>query len=166
MHAPKVCVWFGYSAQYRLTPFFFPVTVTGENYVDMLRSHVVPQIRRKHRMESTVFQQDGAPPHFSLAARTFLSSIFPNERIIARGYPNRWPAHSPDLTPLDYYFWGVVKDRVYHLFTPTSLLELQRKITAVIENIDQDELRRSVLHLPSRLEAVMESEGGAIEHHL
>lgn len=166
VHAPKVCVWFGYSAQYRLTPFFFPDTVTGENYAEMLRNHVVPQIRRKHRLQSTIFQQDGAPPHFSTVARTFLHSVFPDERIIARGYPNRWPAHSPDLTPLDYYFWGVVKDRVYHCFTPTSLPELQQRISAVIADIDPDELRRSVLHLPSRLEAVLESGGGAIEHLL
>ena len=54
IHAPKVCVWFGYSAQYRLTPFFFPGTVTGENYTNMLRCHVMPQIRRKRRMDSTI----------------------------------------------------------------------------------------------------------------
>ena len=61
-HAPKVCVWFGYTAQFRLTPFFFPGTVTGENYSNMLRDHVIPQIRRRRRINSTVFQQDGAPP--------------------------------------------------------------------------------------------------------
>ena len=33
----------------------------------------------------------------------------------------------------------------------------------VIEQIDSDELRRSVLHLPSRLQAVIESGGEAIE---
>ena len=166
IHAPKVCVWFGYSAQYRLTPFFFPSTVTGENYRNMLRDHVIPQIRRHHRMDSTVFQQDGAPPHFSTVARSFLSSVFPNDRIIARGFPNRWPAHSPDLTPLDYYFWGVVKDRVYHCFKPASINELREKIITVIENIDSDELRRSILNLPSRLAAVIECQGDAIEHYL
>ena len=118
-----------------MTPYFFPGTVTGENYADMLRNHVVPQIRRKRRMESTIFQQDGAPPHFSSAARTFLSSVFPDERIIARRYPIRWPAHSPDLTPLDYYFWAVVKDGVYHCYTPISLLELQERITAAIATL-------------------------------
>ena len=166
IHAPKVCVWFGYSAQYRLTPFFFPGTVTGENYTNMLRCHVMPQIRRKRRMDSTIFQQDGAPPHFSIVARSFLSDVFPDDRIIARGYPNRWPAHSPDLTPLDYYFWSVVKDRVYHCFTPANLNELQERISMVIEQIDSDELRRSILHLPSRLQAVIESGGEAIEQCL
>lgn len=166
IHAPKVCVWFGYSARYRLTPFFFPSTVTGENYTEMLREHVIPQIRRKRRLNSTVFQQDGAPPHFSTVARSFLSSVFPNDRIIARGFPNRWPPHSPDLTPLDYYFWGVVKDRVYYCFRPTSINELRERIITVIENIDPDELRRSVLNLPSRLEAVIESQGEAIEQRL
>ena len=103
-----------------------------------------------------------------MIARSYLSSVFPDDRIIARGYPNRWPAHSPDLTPLDYYFWSVVKDRAYHCFTPTSLNELQERITMVIEAIDPDELRRSdsVLHLPSRLQKVIECEGGSIENSL
>jgi hypothetical protein len=33
---------------------------------------------------------------------------------LGRGGPNLWPLHSPDLTPLDFLFWGFVKDIVYH----------------------------------------------------
>lgn len=166
MHAPKVCVWFGYSARHRLQPFFFPATINGENYTEMLRSHVMPQLRRKRILTRTVWQQDGAPPHFSLVARNFLSSIFPDDRIIARGYRQNWPAHSPDLSPLDYYFWSVVKDRVYFNFVPRNLQELQQRIIDVIAVMDQDELKRSVLHLPTRLEYVLDNNGRTFEHLL
>ena len=132
MHAPKVCVWFGFSAQYSLTPFFFESTITGENYKDMLEKHVVPQIRRQRRLTSTVFQQDGAPPHFSLVARNFISSIFPDKRVISRGFPQNWPAHSPDITPLDFYFWPTLKSRVYFNFHPANLQELRQRIENVI----------------------------------
>lgn len=166
MHDIKVCVWFGYSARYRLTPYFFPATVTGENYTEMLRSHAIPEMRRKNQLEATTFQQDGAPPHFSRVARDFLSSVFPEERIIARGFSQNWPAYSPDLSPLDYYFWGTVKDRVYNCFRPTNIEELQQRICEVIANVDDDELKRSILHLPTRLQFVMDREGGAFEHLL
>lgn len=117
-------------------------------------------------MNSTIFQQDGALPHFSTVVRSFLSRVFPDDRIITRGYSNQWPVHSPDLTRLDYYFWSVVKDCVYHCFTPASIKELRERMTMDIENIDSDELRRSVLNLPSRFQAVVECRGEATEHYL
>lgn len=106
----KVCVWFGYSATYRLTPYFFDTTVTGENYSEMLKNHVIPEIKRKRKLKQTSFQQDGAPPHFSLAAKKVISSSFPVNRIISRGFPQIWPPYSPDLSPLDFYFWSTLKE--------------------------------------------------------
>lgn len=32
---------------------------------------------------------------------------------IGRGSPTPWPPRSPDLTPLDFYFWGCMKELVY-----------------------------------------------------
>ena len=166
MHCPKVCVWFGFSAHCKLTPFFFPGTVTGENYAEMLQTHVFPQLRTKNELNSVVFQQDGAPPHYARVVRALISSVFPDERVISRGYPQNWPAHSPDLSPLDFYFWGTIKSRVYFNFTPTTLDELRERISSVIDQVDQEELRRAVLHLPYRLEFVLENDGEAIEHLL
>jgi hypothetical protein len=33
------------------------------------------------------------------------------ERIIGSGI---WPAHSPDLNPCDFFFWGCLKAKVYN----------------------------------------------------
>ena len=88
-----------------LPPFFFTGTVTGDNYRDMFENHVFPELRRRHLIDQVIFQQDGAPPHFSKAAMDFLSSQLPDTRIISRGFPQTWPPRSPDLSPLDYYLW-------------------------------------------------------------
>ena len=48
------------------------------------------------------YQHDGAPAHFSIAARQVLNDKYPN-RWIGRGGPVPWPPRSPDLTPLDFF---------------------------------------------------------------
>ena len=64
---------------------------------------------------------------------------------------------------MDYYFWGVMKNRVYFNFEPKTLAELQARIRTVIAEVDQEELRRSVLNLPLRFQMILENEGGTIE---
>ncbi|GFY22248.1 putative DD41D transposase [Trichonephila clavipes] len=58
------------------------------------------------------FQHDGAPAHFSGDVRNYLDVTFGQQRI-GRGGPVRWPARSPDLSCLDFYFWGHMKLLVY-----------------------------------------------------
>ncbi|CAK9803084.1 hypothetical protein ANTQUA_LOCUS3575 [Anthophora quadrimaculata] len=59
-----------------------------------------------------IFQNDGCPAHQRLTVRNFLNEQFPN-RWIGRSGPILWPPRSPDLTPVDYYVWGCMKDLVY-----------------------------------------------------
>jgi hypothetical protein len=44
--------------------------------------------------------------------REFLDQVF-QEHWIGRGGSAGWPARSPDLIPLDYFFWGYLKSLVY-----------------------------------------------------
>ena len=39
--------------------------------------------------------------------------------------PTKWPAHSPDLNPLDFYLWGHLKAIVYS--TPIHNMEILRQ---------------------------------------
>ncbi|GBN34462.1 hypothetical protein AVEN_29506-1, partial [Araneus ventricosus] len=48
---------------------------------------------------------DGAEAHFSSTVRHFLNATYP-ARWIGRGGPAAWPPSSPDLKPLDFFFWG------------------------------------------------------------
>jgi hypothetical protein len=58
-----------------------------------------------------IFEQDGAPPHFHRNVTTFLDETFPGRWVGRRG-PTAWPPRSPDLTPLDFFAWGCIKDVV------------------------------------------------------
>lgn len=58
------------------------------------------------------FQQDGAPPHNARIVTNYLNTTFPNSWIGTNG-PIKWPARSPDLTPLDFFLWGHLKNVVY-----------------------------------------------------
>ena len=80
------------------------------------------KIQTKLRNKTTaVFQQDGAPPHWSLATRALLNTTFPGRWIGRAGATDQnmldWPPRSPDITPLDFFLWGYVKNDVYASFS-------------------------------------------------
>ena len=41
-------------------------------------------------------------------------------RWIGRAGPISWPERSPDMTPLDFYFWGHLKSVVYETTVPSE----------------------------------------------
>jgi len=105
---PKLNVWLGLHKHGVIGPFFFTEsTVTGHSYLDMLENFAIPQIPL-----GFIFLQDGAPPHFHRDVTTFLYETFP-VRWVRRGGPTAWPPRPPDLTPLDFFAWGFIKDSVY-----------------------------------------------------
>jgi hypothetical protein len=77
----------------------------------MLELYAVPRLL-EDMQPHVFFQQDGATPHWALNVREFLNEKFPN-RWIGRGGPIPWPPRSPDITPMDFFLWGYVKDRVF-----------------------------------------------------
>ena len=56
------------------------------------------------------FQQDGATCHTAEATLDVLRPVF-EDRIISRRASVVWPLRSCDLTPLDYYLWGALKEK-------------------------------------------------------
>ena len=110
---PKVNVWVGITKQTVSGPFMFiENTITGGTYLDMLEEFLEPHLQQDGILGTVVYQEDGAPPHFALPVREYLNRTFPN-RWIGRGSPRLWAARSPDLTPMDFFLWGFVKDKVY-----------------------------------------------------
>ena len=101
-------------------PFIFEgQTVTGWSYLEMLTNWLIPQLAAERH--DYLFQQDGAPPHWHIAVRTFLNEHLPI-RWIGRARQNdqvfcKWPPRSADLTDCDSFLWGYVKDRVYVIST-------------------------------------------------
>ena len=85
---------------HRFVLFFCDPTVTGPVYLGMLEQFVYPQVASFQ--PGIIYQQDGAPPHWSIDVPGSLSATFPN-RWIGRNGPICWPQHSPDLTPLHFF---------------------------------------------------------------
>jgi len=71
--------------------------------------------------------------HFSVGrdVATFLDETFPG-RWVRRGGPTAWPPRSPDLTPLDFFAWGFIKDVVYRRKV-RDLADLRQRIIEAVE---------------------------------
>ena len=104
---PKVNVWLGITKLTVYGPFMFgEPTINGISYLDMLQQFLEPQLVANGILDTVVYQQDGAPAHFALNVRDYLSGTFP-ERWIGRGSQRLWAARSPDLTSLDFFCLGI-----------------------------------------------------------
>jgi hypothetical protein len=114
--SPKVNVFCAVHRTQVYRPFFFAeATVTGHVYLDMLEHFLVTQLDENN----VIWQQDGALPHYHRDVTWHLNQKFP-ERWIGRGGYIPWPPRSPNLTPMDFSFWGFVKDSVYIPPIPSS----------------------------------------------
>ena len=70
-------------------------------------------------VDDVYLQQDGATCHTSGEAIGLLREKFPG-RMISRKSDYNWPPRSCDLTPLDFFLWGYMKDKVYG-YAPQSI---------------------------------------------
>lgn len=145
-------------------PHFYEGHLTGERYLQFLQNSLpdllenIPLAQR----QSMIWQQDGAPPHNCLLVTNYLNQVFPNRWIGTNG-PIRWPPRSPDLTPLDFFIWGYLKDSVYTR-RPQNLEDLKAKIREACNTLTQQMLLMSCTRtLLSRLEACVQNEGRQFE---
>ena len=74
---------------------------------------------------------DGALPQFRVNVRNFLDRAF--NQVGRRGSATELPPRSPDLTPLDFYLWGTLKNTVYAT-KPQTLEELRDQIQHTLSN--------------------------------
>jgi len=77
LNQPGVTVWGALSSEGVVGPVFFDGTFECNNYLNMLRDVVVPQLRTRTNYAELYFQQDGATPHYALLVRNYLDNIFP-----------------------------------------------------------------------------------------
>lgn len=62
----------------------------------------------------TWFQHDGDPADFNRNVRNHLDAVY-SQHWIGRGGPGPWPPRSPDLTCLEFFFWGDIKTMAYQI---------------------------------------------------
>lgn len=140
--------------------------LNASRYQQLLRDHVLRDIKRKlypgEALTDYWWQQDGASPHTAETSLSFLRGQFVH--IFAKGGDIEWPALSPDLNPLDYWFWADLKRRLRD-FPTRTIDEVKDSIENVITQIQFDQLHVNPLrHFSHRLKLMLDQNGGHSEH--
>ncbi|GFU89685.1 transposase-like protein [Trichonephila clavipes] len=143
-----VNVWAGILGDHLIGPYILPDRLTGPSYLIFLEQ-VLPELLDSAHVTAATrtsmwFHQDGAPAHFSISVRNHLDATC-GERWIGRGGPVHWPPRSPDLSCLDYFFWGQMKSLGYE--TPVnSAEELVARISRGNTKHSRNVIECSTLH--------------------
>ena len=129
----------------------------------MLQEFVRPQITEMFGDDRDIyFQQDGAPPHYHRDVRAYLDAVFPDAWIGRRG-PTEYPARSPDQTPMDFFLWGCLKNRVYGN-KPRTIDALKLEIERQCCDIPNDMFLDVCESLRARYQRCLDNNGHQFEH--
>ena len=144
-------------------PHFVPLStkLTCQGYCDLIEFYVTPQILGTGlSLQECKFQQDNAPSQISLHTRTYLKST--DLQILD------FPPNSPDLSPLDYYAWGAIEERLAKQY-PTGITDipsLQGAILQACRALPRAEVSAAIGQMRRRAMLCIEQGGGPFEHLL
>lgn len=164
-NAKKTTVWCGIWSGGIIGPYFFDndtdadgtAGVTGSRYRAMLTQFLWPKLAELE-LDQMWFQQDGAPAHAAAQTIQLLRSKF-GDRVISRNADVNWPPRSCDLTPVDYFLWGLLKSQVY-ANKPKTIQRLQTNIRSEMAAISGNLLRTVVDNYDIRMLACDRGRGG------
>lgn len=164
----SINIWCGIIGDFIIGPYELPTRLNGNQYLQFLQNSLrdllddIPLNLRQNMW----FMHDGAPPHYPLAVRNYLDEWLPH-RWFGRGSEFPWPPRSPDLNPLDFFFWGYIKSLVYteEIRTREQLLQKIHDSTNVIRN-KQGTLFQVRRYLVKGLRKCIEENGGHFSHLL
>lgn len=159
-------MWVGIFGTTIIGPFFYHGSLTSDRYLNLLQNDIEEALDRLPlaNIQGCWYQQDGAPAHNSRAVRDYLCERFPNTWIGTHS-TIAWPARSPDLTPLDFFLWGYIKNNVYknNFQTEEELLECVRE---AFTGISAETLVRVLDSTVRRAYMCLENNGHLFEHLL
>jgi len=90
-----------------------------------------------------------------------LDATLPN-RSTGRDGPKPWPSKSPDITPLDFFLCGHVKDKVFSTPVP-DIANLKARITDAFAAITEDMLENTWREIDFRLDVLRAIKGAYVE---
>lgn len=160
----SINVWCGIINDCIVGPYLYEDNLTAENFLNFLRNGIedyLDDISLANRQLFTILQLDGAGAHTARIVKNYLDERY--ERWIGTNGPMRWPPRSPDLTPLDFFLWGAVKDYVYNVEI-TDRNQLIDRINRSITIFSADSIRSAVRKIEERCRKCMEQEGLQFEH--
>ena len=153
----KLMVWVGLAFNGKCKVVVLPAneSFNGDFYV----KNVLPIVNRDGRRligDNFTFQQDGATCH---TADISMATIEKLKFLVIP--PNKWPPNSPDLNPLDYFFWNEVEERLKGQKYPTQA-SLVAAIKFKIREVPKKMIQEAIDQFRSRIHAVFLNKGGLI----
>ncbi|GBN85387.1 hypothetical protein AVEN_162119-1 [Araneus ventricosus] len=82
---------------------------------------------------------------------------------MGKGGFQEWPPRSPDLTPMDFFLWGYLKQHMYAT-PPLTLQDLQRRITDSYANVTPVMLHRVQPEVQARVQMCIVADGEKCQH--
>ena len=131
--------------------------MNGLFYRTMINEFLWPELEEMD-VDDVYFKQDGATCHTSDETIGLLREKFPG-RVISRNSDYNWQPRSCDLTPLDFFLGGHVKDKVY-ADVPQSIHEVKEKISAVLDEIEPQMCENVMENFIKRVWSCKRSLGG------
>ena len=86
--------------------FLLFLSVNQHVYLDKLKTVLWSAVRSVSTNCQYWYQEDGATAHTTNLVRDWLATKF-GTSVISRYADQPWPAKSPDLSPLEFWFWSV-----------------------------------------------------------
>lgn len=161
-----VNVWCGIVGNNLIGPIFINGTLDQHKYNEILNNHLsefLDNYPLDERYE-LYFQQDGAGPHNAHQIRNILNEKFPGKWMGTHG-PIKWPARSPDLTPLDFFLWPYIKNKIYVTY-PENVEVLKERIRDACREIPPNMLEMANNNVLQRCRLCVAHEGSHFEQFL
>ncbi|GBN62092.1 hypothetical protein AVEN_241369-1 [Araneus ventricosus] len=114
------------------------------------------------QLRNVWFQHDCSPAHKTSSVEQYLVDEF-GEQIIGYGGFEEWPPRSPELTPMDFFLCGYLKQQVYATPPPT-VQDLQRLIMDACVNVAPSMLHSVQHEVQARVRMCIVADGEKIEH--
>ena len=114
--------------------------------------------------DSFIFQPDGARCHTTTLVLAWLLEEFDGS-VILGNTDTPYPARSPDLTPPDFWLWGVILAELRRM-KPTTIPLLENTAQSYCDDLPEDDVRRATTHCRLRAQVCAENGGSHFEHQL
>jgi hypothetical protein len=150
---PRIRVWAAISAKGKTPLVRIHKVMDSEAFAKLMKEKLLPLMRDIYDDDRAdfVLMQDGDGMHTAEKVQKTLE----DEGIEQL---QGWPAHSPDLNPIENA-WSIVQRHLEKVY-PTTEAGLWKAMNEGWEKIDEATLLRLTGSVPRRLEAVKEAQGG------
>lgn len=158
-------VWCGLVDDRLIGPVIYNQNLNGQRYLHLLHNDIqdaLDELPLEQFRKIEWFQQDGAPAHNAHVVSEYLNQQFPG-RWIGNSGPVLWPARSPDLTPLDFFLWGYLKDKVYSTVYET-IEDLEEAVRGEAAALTPRHIRTAIDSVSNRCHSCLQNNGRQFEY--